>query len=46
MENPLIKRNENVANTIFILLLLFVFLYDNRVEFLNGVLVGLNDFIN
>lgn len=45
MENELIKRNENLINTIFILLLLFIFLYDNRVEFLNGMLAGLNDFV-
>jgi hypothetical protein len=45
MKNPLIKRNENVTNTIFILLLLFIFLYDNRVDFFHGILAGLNDFV-
>lgn len=44
MENALMKRNENLINTIFILLLLFIFLYDSRVEFLNGIPAGINDF--
>ncbi|MDQ0637627.1 hypothetical protein QF042_001192 [Pedobacter sp. W3I1] len=45
MENSLVKRNQNLINTIFIATLLFIFLYDNRVEFFNGVLAGLNDFV-
>jgi hypothetical protein len=45
MENALVKRNEGLINTIFIFLLLFIFLYDNRVGFLNGLLAGLNDFV-
>jgi len=45
MKNILIKKNEELINILFIVGLLFIFLYDNRVEFLHGIYAGLNDFI-
>lgn len=45
MENSLVKKNQELINILFIIAFLFIFLYDNRIEFLNGVLEGLHDFI-
>lgn len=45
MKNTLSKRNENLIDVLFIMILLFIFLYDYRVEFLNGVQLGIKDFI-
>jgi len=45
MQNTLIKKNEALINILFIIILLFIFLYDYRVEFLNGVQLGMKDFI-
>ncbi|TCO28953.1 hypothetical protein EV200_102371 [Pedobacter psychrotolerans] len=45
MRNILIKKNEELINMLFIATLLFIFLYDYRMEFLQGMYAGLNDFI-
>lgn len=45
MKNTLISKNEVLINMLFIVGLLFIFLYDHRIEFLHGLQAGLHDFL-
>jgi len=43
MENPQLKKNKNLTSLLVFILLLSIYLYDYRVEFLQGLQAGLND---
>lgn len=45
MENSLLKKNKNLTSLLFFILLLSIYLYDYRVDFLNGLQAGLNDLL-